>query len=56
MPHRAFERAVADGFVRSAKFGSMRQAARLYLVRDVDNFLMAVATGREPKRVAGMVR
>ncbi len=56
LPVRAFQRAVVDGYVRNARFGSERQSSVRFLVRDVDNYVLAVAAGRSPKRVAGQVR
>ncbi len=56
LPVRVFDRAVAEGYVRSAKFGETQQAARLFFVPDVERLMLAVAAGRAPLRVAGTFR
>lgn len=48
IPIRAFDRAVADGLIRNAKFGESCHAARLFLVRDCERYLMELAAGRKP--------
>ena len=56
MPQRQLDRAVDQGFVRTAKFGEARQAARLYFVPDVERFMMNESAGRTHARVAGSKR
>lgn len=47
MPIRAFDRAVVDGHIRSVKFGETRQAARVFLIRDCERFMLKLAAGRQ---------
>ncbi len=56
LPARVFDRAVAEGFVRSAKFGESQQAARVFFVADVQRYMLAISAGRTPNRVAGTTR
>lgn len=56
LPIRAFDRAVADGYIRSAKFGETRQSARVFLVQDCERYKMALAAGRKPMRTIGRIR
>jgi hypothetical protein len=56
LPIRAFDRAIADGYIRSAKFGDSRQAARVFLVQDCERYMLELAAGRTPRRVVGRSR
>lgn len=50
LPVRALERAIADGYVRTVKFGDRRQSQRVLHVADVEKLLLALATGKQPRR------
>lgn len=56
VPFRQFDKAVAQGLIRSAKFGSTQQSTRVFRVDDLERLLLAVAAGRKPIRVAGKLR
>lgn len=51
LPVRAFESAVTNGFVRSAKFGERNQSARVFNVADAAAYLEAISEGRKPRVV-----
>lgn len=52
VPIRKLDALVRDGLVRSYKFGACQQSARLYRIADLEDVLLALSTGREPRRPA----
>lgn len=52
VPVRKLDALVADGLIRTCKFGSCQQSARLYRIGDLEDALLALSEGREPRRPA----
>ena len=50
IPQRTFDAWARDGLVRSAKFGTSRQAARVYRLDDLDALMVALSEGRQLSR------